>query len=205
MSQRRYLDDCLPQTLTGKKNQMISVAENEIELQLIESRWDDLRFPAQGITLGGIVSPPGADGGTLLFDGDDSVEAIGGVAQMPHTWVEGTSIRPHVHWSKSADGTGDVIWTLRYRWANPGDVFPAWSETIVGVTAVASGDLADQHAITGFGEIDGTGKLLSSIFLWQLGRLPTDENDTYADDARLYEFDIHYLVNGIGSTSEFQK
>ena len=171
-------------------------------------RWEDLRFPATGISIGALTSPPDVDPATglLLFDGTTTVETIGILAQMPHAWKEGTVIRPHVHWRKTTDAAGGVTWTLRYKWFNNGDLEGAWSSVINGtlVSALDPG-ATQQSTISVFGDIDATDKRLSSLFLCQVGRLYTDAGDTYEADSLLYEFDIHYIKDSRGSLEEFAK
>lgn len=66
---------------------------------LVTPVWDDLRFPAQGINPAGAANAPTIDDvltsfpGTLLFAGN-AENVIVGIAQMPHAWAKGTSIRP---------------------------------------------------------------------------------------------------------------
>ena len=168
-------------------------------------RWDDLRFPAQGIDLGGLSDPPNiqADTGLFLFD-PIAVETIAILAQMPHAWLEESTIKPHVHWAKTSDAAGDVLWSLRYKWFNFGELQPAWSAPITA-TDVQAADSTQKHMISTFGNISARDKNISSLFLCQLGRLATDGGDDYAADALLYEFDIHYIVDGRGSLNEFSK
>lgn len=169
-------------------------------------RWDDLRFPAVGIALGGVTSPPGqATDGSLLFD-SDVAETIAGIAQMPHGWKEGSTIRPHIHWMKTTSDSGDVRWAFRYKIADVGDVFTGWSEWDYQETPlVGIGDVANTHGITSFTPIDMTTYSISCIILWQLGRDAGDDDDTYAEDAKLLEFDIHYQIDASGSAQQFTK
>jgi hypothetical protein len=43
------------------------------------------------------------------------------------------------------------------------------------------------------------------MIAWRLYRMPEETADTYANDARLFEFDIHYLKNANGSGAEFRR
>lgn len=169
-------------------------------------KWDDLRFPATGVQLGGQAAPPGvqASTGLFLFDGVDTAESIAILAQLPHAWRQGSNIKPHLHWSKTSDVAGTVYWSLRYKWFNVGEIPPAFSAPVAATLAVDPED-TQAHAISTFGEIDATGKLISSLFLCQIARDPTNEADTYEADVLLYEFDIHYQVDSMGSEAEFVK
>lgn len=142
--------------------------------------------------------------GTRVFE-NAKTQSVGGLAQMPHAWAEGTEIRPHVHWIQPA--AGNVVWQLEYRvMPAVGGVFPgAWvsvsSETGVS-TYPGSGDWVQ---ITAFPAIDMTGFGLSSMVLFRLSRVGGDALDTLAADVHLLEFDIHHLVDRFGSVSEFSK
>lgn len=169
-------------------------------------RWDDLRFPAQGINPPGAVNDPDRDNttGLLLFDAG-TPEVIAGVAQLPHSWKEGTAIRPHLHTRATTDpaGTGDVVWKFQYRLTNVGDPTPA-SYTTVQVTQTLS-DYAEGlaiHDFQAFGDVDMTGKKDSCAIEWIITRVANDAADTYGHDVALIEFDIHYLANTFGSIVE---
>lgn len=165
--------------------------------------WEDLTFPATGLNPPGAVSDPDRDpdDGTLLFDAG-STEIIVGVAQMRHRWIEGSTIHPHIHWGPTSTNTGNVLWRLSYSIADVDGVFPAY-ETL-DVTAAAGGS-DDAHLLTEFGEIDMTGFLISVNIKWKVARIGGDAADTYADDAKLYDFDIHYRSDRPGSRQEYVK
>jgi hypothetical protein len=167
------------------------------------SGWDDLRFPFTANNPPGQVSPPDFDpvDGLPLFDAA-STERIVGLAQMPHAWLEGSEMRPHIHWSPTSAGAGNVLWRLDYKIAGVGDSFPAlW--TTVDILAAADGD--DKHQVDSFGQIDMTGETLSTVMKWRVSRIGGDGTDTYGADAKGIEFDIHYRMNSLGSGLEFEK
>jgi hypothetical protein len=181
------------------------VIGNAVASQLTGA-WDDLRFPAQGINPAGAADAPAVDNvlsgfpGTLLFAGNQE-NVIAGVAQMPHAWRAGSAIRPHIHWSKPVGSASAVAWEFYHRQLGfPSDVAAAWVGPIAGTIAEGTPTVADSHIITSFGEIAMTGKRESSCICWQIRR----QGGTDADNgtARLYEFDIHYLVDKQGTSSE---
>lgn len=163
--------------------------------------WEDLRFPAQGINPPGLVSDPDVetDTGMLLFDGA-STEIVMGVAQMPHTWWEGTEIRPHVHWKPTTAAAGNVLWRFEY------EIFTIGSDPTKAYTAVDTLMPAlDAYDIESLGYIDMAGWEASALIAWKLSRIGGDLTDTYEDDVRLYEFDIHYQIDALGSEEEYTK
>lgn len=176
-------------------------------IRLNKPIWEDLRFPAQGIQIGNLSTPPTQNATTGLLEfAHTSTQTIGVLAQFPHSWKEGSVISPHVHWRKTTNAAGGVQWTLRYKWIENGEVEPAWS-SIINSTLISALDPGSTQAsaISTFGEISGAGKSISSMLLIQLGRDHDAAGDTYGAAATLYEFDIHYQIDTLGSDEEFTK
>lgn len=170
--------------------------------------WDDLRFPAQGVNPTGGANDADVDSvdspyiGTLLFD-NNSQEIAVGTAQMPHSWKEGTSISPHIHWVPTDANAGNVVWKLSYMMANVNGVFSG-SYTEDTIIEAVDGNI-NKHQIVGFTDIDMSDYNLSTILFWRITRVGDSEDDTYDADARLLEFDIHYQVDSLGSSQEYVK
>ena len=175
-------------------------------------RWDDLRFPSQGIDIVGPSAPPTreTDTGLLIFSAS-AVNTIAGVAQMPHAWLEESTIFPHVHWQRTsaASPKGDVLWRFEYEVVNNGataamdygtsmDV----SSTVAGIDDTGAANIALISAFDGISMVD---KNISCLIFWRLSRIGNDAADTATMTARLIEFDIHYIVDGWGSQREFTK
>lgn len=172
--------------------------------------WDDLKFPAasQRINPSNVHPEYDYDIGGLLFRHTNTDTSFM-LAQLPHSWVEGTEMRPHVHWTKTTAAAGGVTWRLRYRWAPIGEVFAAeWTESLSSVTVGGTPDdnAANRHLISRFDPIpaDPT-KTISDMLILQLSRVHNDGDDTYGASARLLEFDIHFQNGLYGSVQEFIK
>ena len=194
----------------GSENDYLSITNyGEIRLTGSAIVWDDLRFPASAI------NPPGGIGGaavdtvdtpfigTLLFD-PASVEICVGQAQMPHGWKEGSYLSPHVHWSPISTSTGSVVWRLSCETANVGEAYNGSYTYISEVASYSDGTLND-HILSDFSDLDMTGKTISNMTLWRISRMATSGSDTYPQDARLLEFDIHYQIDSLGSNAEYLK
>ena len=172
--------------------------------------WDDLKFPASAINPPGTVGVPGRDtgDGCFLFD-NVQTEILFCQAQMPHGWDEGTAVHPHVHWAKTTSAAGNVAWLLEYAIADVGGIFPAAFTSLGIKTTTVAGtpdtNEARKHLITALGPIDMTGYKLSCMIKFKLSRIGGDAGDTYAADAKMFEFDVHYLKDATGSTEEFTK
>jgi len=168
--------------------------------------WDDLKAPATAINPAGSPSPASVntDDGSLEFAKNPATNVVVVWFQLPHDYVEGSNIKVHIHWAKKTSATGTVNWQMKYKWANIGDVMPAFapSALITAIEAVSNKDTAELHALASFGEIDGTGKSISSMIAIYLQRTA---GDTYAESVKLFEMDIHYQRNIYSSKEEYRK
>jgi hypothetical protein len=183
-------------------------------LWLSDTTWEDLRFPANAINLGVANAPEavlvkaGDDYGqlyTLEFNKSTEEEVYMWV-QLPHSWKEGSALRPHVHWINHNDTTGNVRWGLEYSVANIGEYFPKTPTTIYVLDACEAnvgGEI--MHQLTSLPEIEMDGKTLSCMMMCRLFRDADSELDTADDDVGLLEFDIHYQVDSLGSREETVK
>lgn len=180
--------------------------------ELYATRYDDMRMAATAINPPGLVGDPDFDT-TLpgwLFDATTE-EMLMLTVQLPHGYKEGTDLSPHVHWQKTTSAAGNVAWQLEYKWAPIGEVSDANWTTLVGATVAAGTpdtNTTNMHMITPLGTISGTGRQISDMLIMKLSRIPGDspDLDTYAADARLLEFDIHYQTDFAGgSTSLYTK
>ena len=129
-------------------------------------------------------------------------ESLHFVAQLPHSYKEGTDIVPHVHWMPSTTNAGSVVWELEYIWVNVNGTTPG--STSVTVTDAGDGTaLKQQKAI--FAAIDGTGKTISSVLTGRLTRLTSDPGDDFTGIAYGLEIDFHHQINTIGSRQPLVK
>ena len=168
------------------------------------SLWNDFRFPAQGINPVGSAKPPtiDTDDGFLLFDAAAENIVCAGM-QLDHG-MDFAEIRPHVHWCKTSTGAGNVLLKLEYKAFKMFEVAGAWV-TLAEVSApmVAEPNLAEFHNMMLFGSMDIAGFELSDMIAFRLSRMGADVLDTYADDMKLLEFDVHYQRGRSGSIDEF--
>lgn len=176
--------------------------------RLDDTQWDDMKASATAINPPGAASDPDREStsGLLLFSASGT-ELVFIFMQMPHSWVEGSEISPHVHWTKTTSASGDVAWRLRYKHFPIGEVGDS-SWTDMGIVSDTVGgtpdnDTANEHLISSFGDIDMTGKGLSDCILYELSRVGGDSADTYGADARLLEFDVHFQMDKFGSEERF--
>mgnify|MGYP006921285718 CR=1 FL=1 len=176
---------------------------NRIIDQINTVTWDDLRAPATGINPLGSPSAatPNATDGSLTFSKGNVCIAW---FQLPHKYKEGSDIHIHIHWSKTTSAAGTVHWQIKYKWANIGDVMPAFSSLADLTDEIGDENTADLHALSEMAAVSGVGKTISSMVCVYLSRT-NDGGDTYAGDVNLYEVDIHYQADTLGSVEEYSK
>lgn len=165
--------------------------------------WDDLRVPLS------TARPAGANvptfeafvDGTMAFSFDDGDEIFFAV-QLPHSWLVGSTIYPHLHWSPESDvdPSDNVGIGLEYTWTNVDDDFPA--ATTITRDVPTGVDQAFAHLIHNF-DVDGieppagvTG--ISSMLVCRFFRQAAG-SDNYTDGIFGIEVDFHYRINTVGS------
>ena len=203
--------------VTTQKNYTKITEDGSLSYVGNATRWDDLKIPVNSVKVNGadIDQPKWENflGETaLLFFEDKSVSSEQSVAftvQMPHGWKEGSEIKPHVHWSaKIAPNAKRVYWALEYTWINVGENFPATTTIKSNSVVTPNGATLDayEHVITPLGNIDASGKTLSSMLICKLYRNSSNASDTFdSEKAGLLEIDIHYQIDSDGSNQEYTK
>lgn len=175
------------------------------QVRYVPKYWDDLRIAPNAFQGAGVNDPSFA-----LFR-DNGVASVGVFTwqfsatlnqdlffwfQLPHSWKEGTSIHPQVHWAPMTAGAGDVAWTIEFTIAKAGDVYPTTSQD--NIFAAASG-VAFEHQVSPFLPISMTGDLISTVVGSRLRRRGANAGDTYAGLAALVQFSLHFELDTPGS------
>lgn len=129
------------------------------------------------------------------FDSVNSNE-ISFIVQLPHSWKEGSSVVPHLHWCPSTTNTSNVIFNMDYWVVNMGEAVPSISTTI-SKTVTPSG-VAFQHGIASFGMVSMTGKRISCLFGGRVYRNPLATGDDFTGSALVLSVDLHIVKNRLG-------
>jgi hypothetical protein len=196
----------------GTNNTYIE-SDGSLSYEGTATRWDDLKVSVQSLDDRGVHLPawselmdPGSGPGLYTYWFDKSTEEeLFFTVQMPHGWLEGSTIKPHVHWVGKTSGTvGNVEWALEFVWANVSDNFPTSVTTNTGYTPISS-YVKYKHMLTSLGDIDATGKTLSSMLLCRVYRKAGSSNDTFTEDAGLLQIDFHYQIDSDGSRDVLSK
>ncbi len=181
------------------------------QLRYVPKYWDDLRIPANAMRGGGASDPPYVQ---YVDDGAGSIGVFAYLfpavndrdlffwAQLPHSWAEGTSIRPHIHWTPTSAGAGDVLWVFEYTVATIGGAFPL---TTIRTTLPSASGVDREHQIAFFPDIVMTSDMISAMLGCRICREGTSVTDTYPNQAALLEMDFHFQLNTPGSRQPFIK
>jgi hypothetical protein len=179
--------------------------------------WDTLSLPAQSLIVNSTDDPTREAGtGYLNFPASGTKTIVGG-ALLPLGWVEGSTVRFDVRWAKTTPTaspqvrTGNVKWSLRYRYGAPGVAMAAYgtaykTATVSAATPDTNTDdkVLLTHMSTGALTLGTAGTFLQI----ELSRIPTADSpdiDTYPALARLISIDVHYMRNAPGAFSPYFK
>ena len=190
-----------------------AAAGNHTHTDFTDLKWDDLRFPVVGSTLGGsrfriVVN---------LTDGGQDFRANARyikdflilTGQMPHTWSQGTDLHPHFHWIQNQNNIPNFL--ITYRIYDNGATPGAWQGPIALSSHEFTYTAGSIVQLSNFPIINASTIGLSAIIDIKLYRDTSDASgifgatDPYSGDALLKEFDIHFQNDGRGSTLEYSK
>lgn len=170
--------------------------------------WTDMTSPATTLKVPAGLNPPTWDDVNVgwLFEGSGAGtpdEALFAIFHVPHSYREGTSLEPHVHWQATDNAAGDVYWQLEWSWMNDGEVQPAMTTQFI--TPATSGTALTMQ-LSEFADITKANARIASTVKCILTRLSTNVLDTYNNaDALLSKFDIHFRQDSLGSVDDLLK
>lgn len=184
-------------------------ADGTLEFNEAATVWDDYVTPLSRALFGGAANDPtltkvaddgAGSGGVWAFvfgDGDEVLACV----QMPHSWKEGGTIYPHIHFftMTDVDPSDNFDMDFEYWWADIGEDFPA-NTTLVTTTHATGVNSQFQHQagnLTAAG-IDGTGHTISSVLHIRIER-QASAGDNYAGGVVISDFDIHFEKDTVGS------
>lgn len=165
----------------------------------MDARWTDSQAPAASLRVGGTAPAFAAFRNGIYAYYFGTNEEVHGSIQLPHDYIAGSTLRPHVHFSFATNpaAAATVIWGLEYSICSVNGVYAA--STTVTATYTAAGDEAFKHCVLGFGDVTGTGLRESCIMLARIYR----SGGTSAPEPALLSFDIHYQRGNFGTVDEY--
>lgn len=170
--------------------------------------WNDLRIEPTARTGAGIGTAPSfaaTPWDSLLFGYDfanSGGEYLYFNVQMPHAWLEGSDVYPHVHFAPHTTGTGQVDFVIRCSWATP----------MTG-TFTTGTEYTDSYNITSNSQYkhliasNATPQSMAGMALSAAAacRITRSSTDTYAGDVSVLYIDIHHEIDSMGSDTEYSK
>lgn len=187
-------------------------------LELINIVWDDDKFPASGVRLDSASTRYSYDffNGGIQFDSDARYinELLSMLEQFPHKKKIDTVIRPHIHWMQTE--ANEPNWLLGYKKLSNGATitdetdftnYTLLTKNANGFTYV-SGNLIQ---ITDFGDVSTSGMGVSDMIHWVLWRDTTNASGLFAGadpvnvGQTVFEFDVHFQIDTLGSRQEYIK
>lgn len=176
------------------------------DIQFTDTYWNDMSISLTSAAAGSAAPDLENFRGSTIraraFAGTVTNETVYVEGQFSHAIKDSSAIYPHYHFSPSTTpaSTDTIVIQLEYTWASYSDVFPA-SSTIT--TKIPLNGIAQwQHALYATTAIPAIGDQASSIFVARITRLQDNVSDTYAQDVFIFNFDIHYELQGIGSRNQ---
>jgi len=192
-------------------------SDESLELLNEATVWDDIRCPAGSAGPAG-TNPPynvfltngaGSVGVRAFEFGNPGVEDdLYWDVQFPHGLKIGTALvpslaYPHIHWSPSTAGAGNVGWGIELTEANLGETFPL--TVLPAPVATATAGIAFHHQISSFGPISKADRYISCMMKARTYRTDAGGIDTYAATVFVHEFDVHFEMDTIASKERFVK
>lgn len=178
---------------------LATAAATDTTSRPMDARWTDSQAPATSLRVGGSAPNFAAFRNGIYAFYFGTGEGVHGSIQLPHDYIAGSAIRPHVHFSFATNPTAaqTVIWGLEYSVCSVNGVFAA--ATTVTATYISAGDEAFKHCVVGFGDVAGTGLKESCIFIFRLYR----SGGTSTPEPVLISFDCHYQRGNFGTVDEY--
>ncbi|MBN2551600.1 MAG: hypothetical protein JXB06_02470 [Spirochaetales bacterium] len=136
--------------------------------------------------------------------------------QIPHGYVPGTPIEPHVHvrLDPASEGAAGqkLLLEFEYVWVNLGGQRPESTRIVSMNHEVTEQNLRQDNVMISFGFIEKADAGISSMLDCRFSRITFDpdwgrdfwspqglENDTFQGNLIFKEFDFHYQIDSLGS------
>jgi len=173
------------------------------------TQFEDVRVPLNA-TRPGSSSPTwgvfatngvGSEGVYAWLYNNVGTPSLAFACQLPHSYAEGTNLRPHLHLSPTTNDAGTIRMGLEYTIATQDAVF---ANTTLNPADIAAGGVAKKHLYLALPNIAGAGLKVSSILC---GRVYRDNTvgGNYPQPLAVHEFDMHFEANALGSNEELIK
>ena len=198
-------------SINVENNINVSKTLNASNLVLTVPAWKDIVKDPNALSKGGIAvkQVPVHPGTVITVEawengsyGDGSIQFNHDLA-ITNAAFPNLYIQPHVHIAVTniPGGTSTTTWKLDYIWAPINDNF---ATAVSGsITNTLTFTAANQHYTLSLGNItnNAASGTVSSVLSYRLSRINGGAGDVGAELVHIHDFDIHYPVNRLGSSS----
>ena len=187
------LAGCTTELITSNPNAYANLTANEIIASA--DLWEDLRFPAQDLTLSGLADPSTGqflNGSRAVIYSGTQLNQQFFWFQLSHGRRDGSQLRYHWHMGTLINSTGRVEFCIEFTCANISGIFQETQTKCINTTLNES---AYKHYMTPAIPYNNT----LSYSAMCGGRIFRDGSaDSNNDNIALLEFDVHYLNEKFG-------
>lgn len=174
--------------------------------QLAQTAFDDYLLPATSLDATGANNPAikvfRGNIEALAFAGAGGMEEAFGAIHLLHGLKQGSSPTLHIHWSHIIGApSGNVKWQVDYTIARGYGAGTFSAPTTM--TSVQAAPAQYVHQISSDDDMVITNSVEvepDSLLLLRIYRDPVDAEDTFANDAYVFQIDMHYERSHIGTT-----
>jgi len=188
---------CLGQNNVLYLNNMVSVDTNGVRLLNNATCFDDLHFDFSRANKGVADYPSfNADSMWYHFTVDTtspSMCIVYFIGQPSHNWKERTNLQPHVHYHYTV-GQGVPTFRLKMKWFNMDEMTGGYKYYILSGN---TGTINNSMQLCYLNYLSGAGKKINSIMVMQLYLV----SQTGSGGIDAYFFDMHYEIDGLGSST----
>ncbi len=140
----------------------------------------------------------------LRFDDGDDDDLVCSF-QMPHGWVAGSLVHPHIHLMLAADNAAIATAVMEFEYALKPPTGGVGATQSVIVTKLISVPVASAGymLMPDFGPVTMTGYGLSTCIPSRYARLAASSTDTLNAHVFAISADVHYQRNRLGSNQEY--
>lgn len=174
--------------------------------------FDDIVFEMLPSRLGAGITKPDWDSTNkgFLFPQNDTSEYVEIMVQIPHKYLAGSTVYPHIHWFQTENNTPNFL--IRYRWQkNGGTKTTGWTDYKCTTNAFTyvSGTL--NQLSYGAGISAPVGYSISDILQIRLFRDTNNTStvfsgaDPFTTTVGVMSMDVHIEVDTFGSRTEYTK
>jgi hypothetical protein len=175
----------------------------------LRTGWDDIMIPIFGQRWTGSSDPTpeviGAGGTVIRATRFDINNEVFFIAEIPHSYKEGTDLYPHVHWfGVAASGTEPLRFVMDIQWRSGSDIITISGTGEVSYSGSGSCGTGYAQRYMSLATITGTSGKMGQQIMGRFRRITNGATD-YASAVYVQTVGIHFQMDSFGSLNETSK